>query len=136
MAQRTKLEAYQQVRKAFLDGKLGAMAKESHTFGSAFCVYRSENGLNCSVGCLFTAEQLDDICSRGLNSRTIGEVINKIGRRNIEYVTGLSEYDLAYMQSEHDMFFQRNKFIGIDLLGSDFDNFLLGKIKELTVLCI
>jgi hypothetical protein len=93
---RTRLQAYKQVLASFEAGKLGAVNSDDS------CVYRA-NGRYCGAGCLFTEAQLDDIYDRGLNGYTsIQTLSKKIGKKNIEYVTGLTLAELATLQMKHD----------------------------------
>lgn len=130
---RTPLQAYQHVLVALEEGRLGAMVGGS-------CVYRSigdrDDGGNryCSVGCLFSEAQLDDISRRGLNMGAIVEWLgNEIGVKNIETVTGLSIDALTTMQVQHDCDGERLRLpLKETRRESGFCGFLELKIKELS----
>lgn len=90
-----KVTAYQHVLAMYKAKKLGA-------FSSGGCVYRDRNR-RCAVGCFFNDAQLDDISKQRLNSSTSVSVLaDRIGKKNIERVTGLDVATLMDLQLEHD----------------------------------
>lgn len=104
-ASRTRLQAYQTIMAAIKagtcdPGKMGG-----------FCRYKLESGytgvnivLNCGVGALFNEGQLQWIIDNGCNATTIDTLAENrfIGKKNIEYATGLKISELQYLQERHD----------------------------------
>lgn len=92
----TRQESLLKIRQAAIDGKLGAADNKG------FCVYEHQNRF-CGVGCLFSPEQIKDIRKRDTNALSITLLSNEIGRRNIEFVTGLTMSELRFIQNQHDI---------------------------------
>lgn len=90
-----KLKQYQRLLYAALNNKLGAMSNGA-------CAY-SSGTRRCSVGFMFSPEQLADIKRRDLNENTsISKLASVIGENNIEQVTGFTMDELEELQDEHD----------------------------------
>lgn len=89
--------------------KILAYAKNPKTrFASGY--YTNGSGDYCAVGTLFSKEQIRDIISRRLNDSNIQELAymlsgtdkTRIGKKNIEAVTGLSLQELKVIQRAND----------------------------------
>jgi hypothetical protein len=92
-----KLSQLRKLKDLYQKDRLGA-------FTAVSCVY--QNGQKtCAVGALFNKAQLKDIRARGLNSAPIEHLVQAIGKKNIEAVTGFSIRELDKMQDEHDISF-------------------------------
>lgn len=115
---RTREQALRHILNEYEAGRLGAT---SCSFGSQnfinshgvvvspeakieIPVYSSDKDENthCSIGCLFTEDQLKDIKRRHLNDASVSKLETHIGTENIQYVTGLSIDELYYIQRMHD----------------------------------
>lgn len=120
---RTKLQALQHIMSEYLARRLGRSE-----YGQ--CLYRSVEGnmeRHCAVGSLFDKAQLDDLVGRGLNHTAIWGVTNKIGRENIEAVTGMSVSELKTIQRIHDSEISENVRQGSK--GTPFYRYLKEKIE-------
>lgn len=89
--------------------KILAYAKNPKTrFASRY--YTNGSGNHCAVGTLFSKEQIQDIISRRLNGADIEELAftvsgtdkTRIGKKNIEAVTGLTLRELTIIQRAND----------------------------------
>lgn len=101
-------------------GRLGAA-------GRAGCAYR-HGKKNCAVGCFFNKAQLDDIGKRLLNIRTPVRVLAlRIGKENIEHVTGLELDELAELQLRHDRDADSGLFVTRSM-GSNFAAYVRSRI--------
>ena len=81
-----KIIAYaNQPKKYFVDGK-----------------YSDGKGCHCAVGVLFTPAQLRDIARRGMTQASVMILASAVGRKNIEFVTGMSLSELKELQEAND----------------------------------
>lgn len=97
---RTRKDAINHIIAQLDAGNLGAVNNLS---ACSYSLKKSDGEYRyCAVGCLFNKVQLDDIALKGLNSVNIGVLAEHIGRKNVEYVTGLSLEDAKRIQKEHD----------------------------------
>lgn len=102
MKARTKEAALQNILTELDAGRLGAKGVHSG------CVYESEDGKHCSVGCLFTPEQHEWIQSRKLNGVRVQDLAASVGEENLFHMTGMSVKELSVIQRSHDIGFLRN----------------------------
>jgi hypothetical protein len=120
-AVRTAKQALNHVYDECQAGRL--RAKRANGYG---CLYESARR-HCSVGCLFSPLQIQDIKRRRLNDRSIGVLAELIGDRNIETQTGLPLSILEHMQGVHDLMSGKSE--------ADFKSNFGNYIKGLTHAC-
>lgn len=95
---RTRKQAFTHMLTAYNAGTLGA--SKQMAYGDT-CMYQVGTS-TCIVGSLFNQEQLNSLKRRKLNAEPISIVAERIGVKNIEFVTGLELYELKKLQGLHD----------------------------------
>lgn len=93
MVHRTRNETLDFMLAELNAGRLGAVKDGS-------CVYESDTGTHCIVGCLFTPEQHANIKARGLNNYSIEFLISAGVQID---AGGLTPEEIDTLQSAHDL---------------------------------
>lgn len=97
---RSAIESLEHIIKRAKAGKIGPTKKDRDEY--KHCAYKYPSGNNCAVGCLFSKDQLKDICNKNVNGNGVVSLARVIGAHNLETVTGMDIPSLLLLQKAHD----------------------------------
>lgn len=64
--------------------------------------YRTPNGNMCALGHFFTEDQIKDIIKEKCNGKVVFSLVDKFGKNNIEFMTGMSVNQANELQRIND----------------------------------
>lgn len=98
----TRQETYKKLIQAIKDDKVMPLKSDISKSGDT-CMYQYPSGRRCAVGALFSDEQIAWLKRYSYLSNSVSNLkIYGPGKDNLEFVTGLSYYELCELQDAHD----------------------------------
>ncbi len=96
---RTREEALHYLIEQAEAGKIGPNIASGD---KPICRYHYSSGNHCAVGALLTPEQIELIDNMGYGDQNASAISSLLGKANLTDSTGLSLYELIFLQGEHD----------------------------------